>query len=80
MKRDGVVFICASFNAIKNLDERRKLLYNVCLNTNETLKHPYAHKRKGRARCGCCTNPEISGRYKRKQLKHEMNRNKGDLI
>lgn len=74
MRREGHVCIEVCLKSLKSLDDRKKCCYNTELYTNKTLKHPYAHGSVGRAKCGLCTHPEKSGKYKRKQLKHEINK------
>jgi hypothetical protein len=73
MKREGCVCIMACTKSLENVNEKRKYNYNAQIYTNKTLKHPFAHGRVGRAHCSLCTHPEKSGKYKRKQLKHEIN-------
>jgi hypothetical protein len=72
---NGNVFIgvCIDCSAYKNLPEHKKKLYNKHIHTNKTLKQPFAHGGVGRSKCGICTCPEKSGKYKRKQRKHEFN-------
>lgn len=72
MRREGCVCFEVCQKVLEHSRDRNKKLYNTEILTNKTVKHPYAHERIARSKCNLCKNQEKSGRYKRKNLKHEI--------
>lgn len=79
MRREGCTSFFVSTVPLTRVEDIYKCNYNVVICTNKTIKHPYAHRHKSRSNCSLCTNSKKAGKYKRKQFKHEINKNKHDF-
>jgi hypothetical protein len=75
MRREGFVHIDVCRSILSSYKPSVERKYNRDLLTNQTVKFPYAHCHYGRAACGSCSQPQRAGKFKRKQLKHDLNIN-----